>query len=438
MTRPMGEATVYQYDEGGNRIAVIDAKGQKVEYEYDAANRLIKTDYFTAENPTTPTKSVSFTYDELGNMTTYNDGVTSGSYTYDDLQRKTAEEVDYGPFNLSHAYTYFDNSLKRTFTGPDNVAISYDYDAGNRLGAINIPGEGQITYNTYQWNSPARITLPGGATREYTYNPLMRLKTIMAKDPGTMPFMYRNYTYSPAGNITIKEAEHGYYNYQYDNLYRLTAAANPETDDEAYTYDALGNRMTAAGITGAWNYNLNNELITYDTVSMVYDENGNMTRKSSGSQVRNYIYNVEDRLARVEDGNNGIIGEYYYDPFGRRLWKDVGGVRTCYLYADEGLVGEYDASGNEIKAYGYVPNSMWTTDPLFQKTNGTYYWYQNDHLGTPQKMIDSSGRTVWSAVYDSFGGVHIGVDDVKNNLRFPGQYYDQDPRSAIEQVLIVK
>jgi len=36
----------------------------------------------------------------------------------------------------------------------------------------------------------------------------------------------------------------------------------------------------------------------------------------------------------------------YYDPFGRRLWKDVGGARTYYHYADEGLVAEMDGSGN--------------------------------------------------------------------------------------------
>ena len=116
--------------------------------------------------------------------------------------------------------------------------------------------------------------------------------------------------------------------------------------------------------------------------------------------------------------------EYYYDPFGRRLWKDVDGVRIYFLYSNEGLIGEYDSSGSEIKTYGYAPNSLWTTNPLFQKTEGVYYWYQNNHLGTPQKLISTSGRAVWSAVYDSFGNVQIGAEEITNNLRFPGHYYD--------------
>ncbi len=76
-----------------------------------------------------------------------------------------------------------------------------------------------------------------------------------------------------------------------------------------------------------------------------------------------------------------MIAEYYYDPFGRRLWKDVDGVRTYFVYSDEGLIGEYDAAGVEIKSYGYKPGSTWSTDPLFIKQNGEYYFYTNDHLG---------------------------------------------------------
>jgi RHS repeat-associated protein len=53
--------------------------------------------------------------------------------------------------------------------------------------------------------------------------------------------------------------------------------------------------------------------------------------------------------------------------------------------------------------------------------------YQNDHLGTPQKLTAVNGAVVWSAKYSSFGKAE--VDDsssITNNLRFPGQYYDQE------------
>ncbi|HIP83470.1 MAG TPA: hypothetical protein EYH19_07865 [Desulfocapsa sulfexigens] len=55
-----------------------------------------------------------------------------------------------------------------------------------------------------------------------------------------------------------------------------------------------------------------------------------------------------------------------------------------------------------------------------------YYWYQNDHLGTPQKIIAENGAVVWSARYDGFGGAVVGVETVVNHLRFPGQYFDAE------------
>ncbi len=118
--------------------------------------------------------------------------------------------------------------------------------------------------------------------------------------------------------------------------------------------------------------------------------------------------------------------KYYYDPFGRRLWKEVDGTRTYFVYSDEGLVGEYDSTGQELRTYGWIPGSGWSTNPLFVKIAGVYYWYRNDHLGTPQKIVTTSGAIVWEAVYDSFGNCQVQVETITNNLRFPGQYYDPE------------
>ncbi len=61
-------------------------------------------------------------------------------------------------------------------------------------------------------------------------------------------------------------SEHGTYTYQYDEFYRLTSADNPTIPDEAYTYDALGNRLSSVATTGVWSYNTNNELTGFDAV----------------------------------------------------------------------------------------------------------------------------------------------------------------------------
>jgi len=80
-------------------------------------------------------------------------------------------------------------------------------------------------------------------------------------------------------NITSKVTKHGDYDYNDDDLYRLTDVNNPDFDDEAFTYDGVGNRLTSEGVTGNWSYNTSNELTGYDDVSYIYDTNGNTTNK---------------------------------------------------------------------------------------------------------------------------------------------------------------
>jgi len=53
--------------------------------------------------------------------------------------------------------------------------------------------------------------------------------------------------------------------------------------------------------------------------------------------------------------------------------------------------------------------------------------YTNDHLGTPQKLTAVNGAVVWGAKYASFGAADVDIPSaITNNLRFPGQYYDQE------------
>ena len=226
------------------------------------------------------------------------------------------------------------------------------------------------------------LLFPAENRREYTYDPLMWLRRLLAKDPAGNPLLDYQYTYNQVGNITVKATEHGAYGYGYDPASRLTSANNPALPDEVYTYDHIGNRQTASGVSGAWSYNLNNELLGYADVTYMYDANGNMTQKRVGTAAVNYIYDVANRLVKVEDDlTKTVIAEYGYDPFGRRLWKDVFRSateplqRTYFFYSDEGLIGEYDANGNELRSYGYQSDSTWTTDPLWMKENGQYYFY---------------------------------------------------------------
>jgi len=60
------------------------------------------------------------------------------------------------------------------------------------------------------------------------------------------------------------------------------------------------------------------------------------------------------------------------------------------------------------------------------------YWEHNDHLGTPQALTDVNATVVWTASQTPFGIATVNEDPdgdgikVRNNFRFPGQYYDAE------------
>jgi len=327
---------------------------------------------------------------------------------------------------LSHGTTYTESGRKRSLTYPDGSTYEYSYNDANRIQSMDLPDSGQITWGEYEWRRPTSVSLPGGASKSFDLDPLQRIKKITSRDPAGNTILHREYDYDKAGNIVSEQTGEGRHDYGYDPLDRLTSAENPALQDEEYSYDAVGNRLTSADTNGTWSYNANNELLAYNNATCSFDDNGNMVKRVVDGKVTRYIYNANNRLVRVEDGSGDVIAEYYYDPFGRRLWKEVNGERTYFHYSEQGLIAEYDDRGDPIRFYGYKPGSSWTTDPVFLKKNREYYFYHNDHLGTPQKLTASNGKVVWSSRYASFGGTQLVEKEIKNPLRFPGQYYDEE------------
>jgi len=273
-------------------ISVTDPEGHVTTYEYDSRGRLIRT--------------------------------PAATYTYDASGRKISASVNYRPFSKTNTNTYLKNGLKKTFTGPDAITYGYLYNSNNRLTGVQIPNKGFITIGDYTWNRPAAMTLPGGISKEFTYDPLMRITEMTSHDPGGNQILNSHYTYDKIDNITARQTDHGSYQYDYDDLDRLTAVDSPAVaglTDEAFTYDGVGNRLSSAEAAGDWTYNSNNELLSLpglsgqtSPVQYEYDANGNMVQKTVGTKVTSYVYNSEDRLVQVWDGEPGLWGRplYFY------------------------------------------------------------------------------------------------------------------------------
>ena len=101
---------------------------------------------FYAANTASPEKTVSYTYDVYGRMTSYSDGTTSGAFTYDETNRARTVTVDYGLFTKSYTYRYDTYQRPSAFIC-GATSNSFMYGADGRLTGISIPGEGAISLN---------------------------------------------------------------------------------------------------------------------------------------------------------------------------------------------------------------------------------------------------------------------------------------------------
>lgn len=434
------------YDANGNVTKQVDAKGQVSTYDYDDDDRLVTSRYFDNEADSADIanarKTVTYGYDELDRLTSYDDGVTSGSYTYDAADRLTRWTINYGSFSKTASYSYYPNGLKKSFTGPDDVTVTYGYDNNNQLQTVSIPGQGSFVVNENQWMAAKTVTLPGGIRQGKEYDGYLRPRQISAtKDingTGTKLLDY-GYDYDPSDNVSSQNirtgSKPGQRHFGYDPKERLTQFTMPgdngSTDTIDLGYDAVGNRTSDSRDdyqNPGWDYDAQDRLLRRGDLNYGYDANGSLISISHATLnlQKTFVYDHANRLREVKAADGSTLASYQYDPFGRRISKTVNGNTTYYFYAREGLVAEFDASGNATTRYGYKPGSTWGTSPLYIQQNGYTGYYLNDHLGTPQQVVTASGTLLWDASYTPFGQATVNTQTITNNLRLAGQYFDAE------------
>jgi RHS repeat-associated protein len=425
---PLGQARTYTYDANSNIRRVTEANGQATEYEYDAKDRISTLKLFPA-GVATANLIYTLGYDATDNLTSWSDGTHAGAFTYDDNGRKLSETVSYGNgVSLTYRYTYFANGFKKTMTYPggsgvDGPVVTFGYDAHDEVNAIQLPGEGNIAVNSFKWTAPTGMTLPGGASQEMTRDGLLMLTSLKAKNTSSTVVADLVNRYNKLQDVTQRTLDGDVKNFSYDDERRITTVTGPTPENS--TYDKADNRLTSA-LSGVWEYDANNRLTRRGNLQYDYDGAGNLIKKvdatNSGAPVVTlYRFDAMNRLLQVEDatgqpgsttiGNNNlglngsVIARYAYDIQNRRLWKDVGGGKTLFLHADEGLIAQADAGGTLQKTFGWKPDGVFGHEPQWIRDHGLSQtaYFVNDHIGAPIRLMNSRGEIVWRGDYTSLG-----------------------------------
>ncbi len=221
--------------------------------------------------------------------------------------------------------------------------------------------------------------------------------------------------------------------YSYDNLYQLTKVETKDKTTEYY-YDKVGNRMqmkifaTEDTESTEYFYNTDNQLLSYavneiDTVSFIYDPNGNQIFKITASDTVKYDYDSDNNLLCVSAANDTNLISYIYSPDGKRLKKYLNGIGTKYFYDAYDVLTEYDTNTTVQVRY---TNNLGIDDIISSKRNSITEWYHKDALGSITDLTLSNENVSVSYRYTSFGSIESQSNSHQNEYTYTGRQIDRE------------
>jgi len=283
------------------------ANGGKVSYDYDSLDRVIGVKIDNATNP-----QFEYRYDASGNLAIVKDNLRSIT---------TFLEYDLA------------NRLSK-ITDSQGHAITYGFDAKNRLSGVTEVLKGTTYTSSYTYNAdnqPATVSADG-KTHSYTYDLLGRLSgtSLNTATPYTTALTYKTnsstgssshvlasvrcgsttITYQVDANGNITELSDGTYTftYEHDDFNQLKRENNPLLNKSiTYEYDFGGNLLAVkeyAYTTGTLGSPTSTVVYTYDDTwkdqltkidndNLAYDTNGNLL----SYKTRSYSWQAGRQLA---------------------------------------------------------------------------------------------------------------------------------------------
>ncbi|ANI58005.1 RHS repeat-associated core domain-containing protein [Pseudomonas sp. GR 6-02] len=418
-----GRRTAYVYDLNGHLLEKTefgdDGSQLITGYERDAEGRLLVK--------TLPDGiQVEYRYDSLGRLVSVDDGHDHPlEFEYDQQDRLITEHQGWGTLRYGYDACGQLNRLRL----PDGSKLDYHHAKGGALTDIDLNGA-RLTDHTYKSGREVQRQ-QGLLLSEYAYDDQGRLKA-HAVSQQQKSLYRRDYAYSLNGNLDhIADTRHGQRSYQYDPLNRLTRVRHTRDDPpESFAHDPAGNllmqdRPGPTTVKG-------NRLLMQGDRHYDYDAFGNLIRERRGTGqklVTEYRYDCQHRLVGVTLPD-GSCASYRYDAFGRRIAKTVDGQTTEFFWQGDQVVAE--SSKEHYRSYVYEPGNFRPLAMLDGKgpKKACPFYYQLDHLGTPQELTDFGGEIVWSAKYNAYGKVTHqtfgGGEQLEQPLRFQGQYFDAE------------
>jgi RHS repeat-associated protein len=418
----------YSYNALGGMTRQEDAKNQVSCLYYDELNRQRGKDYFTnsAACPSDPGSGydVTYNYDSMadgnngrGRRTSMTDASGSTRWIYDARGRVTKETKIISGTSFVTEWTLYNSAdLPVTMKYPDGEFVTTTYD-NNMLPKTTI---GNATYvSNTNYDSAGRMTsrvLGNGLTQAYHYyewdekvNNIGqggRLETLVTGSLQNLAYVYdkvgniAQMTNSVAGETSA---------YGYDELDRLTSWALNGTT-ESYDYDDTGNLIDKNGLLldypdAEGSTPTHPHAVTSANASVyAYDNNGNQTTHTFGSDHFDLTYDAENRLVEVQK-NDATIALFTYDGDGKRVKSVMDG--ETILFAGS----HYEQKGSTITKYYFAGASRIAMRKYTIPQNMLVEYFLGDHLGSTSITADANGAMVSEMRYKPWGAVRYSRTD---------------------------
>lgn len=468
------------YDLNGNVLTTTDSNGNVTTNTYDALNHVLTSE--TVSDDASKNVLKSYTYDNMGRITSTTSNDLTTTCIYDALGRKYTEfEYNNDGYSTFRGYFYegISQYVSEELTGQYHLLLyadkKYEYDNEMRVIKVLESGNESVAY-TYDANgNKASETLANGVVSTYTYNNANRITNLVTKSGETTISEYE-YSYYLDGSDACKiRKENGIIettSYEYDGLKRLTKESvlngSRAVNTYSYEYDDYGNRskMVSSGTadyTTVYDYNdadgdytalLQKETKTatetsnatsadglaknpldlvkttsdkpsVENTTYTYDANGNQITKATSEKTETYTYDGLNQLIGFTDDET--TASYAYNVSGLRIEKTIDGETINHVWdgSQQIIADVVDNDFYEADCYLRGTNLVAKYNYLNGAKSEYTYYTQNAH-GDVVNLTDESGSVVKAYTYDAFG-VEQNIDDSDANaFRYCGEYYDAE------------
>jgi len=433
-----GKSEAFAYDGDGNVTSKTDGNNKTITFIYDALNRPTKKTLPGGFN-------VLYVYDKWNNITSLTDESGTTDYTYDTENRpvteqKTISGIDGKTYTIARSY-YSDGRLK-SLTDAAGQTINYEYNNRALLSAVKKGAQPLANYAYTATSRISEISYANGVKSSYAYDDLRRPTSIIVKDAGLAVLFKHEYGYDAENNRTsLVEDGTKNYTYTYDDLGQLITAGDG-TKTVTFAYDAWGNRTSLATPSGntAYTYAANsNELTDYTEserlkVNVAYDGNGSVIQNSYerlGKNIKtvDFAWDGQNRLSGIKYTLAGRpafmpalpdnVLSFVYDDSGNRVAKKTNGATVYYINNGLRVQNELDGAGEVKKS---VVDGIGQVAELDAQGKITYT--HQDVLGSTVLLTDEAGKVVQKYKYDVFGSLTGKTGLAETKYLYTGQEYD--------------